>query len=309
MRGVVGILLLLLVVSVSSASAQINTKPIVIDNRDGCGNQRAAVEAGRDSIRRDRSYRESDKWFQDRLAALRKCIDEIPKRQAQYQAEKRKFETTRAGIQDFANTALVWMLGLLPVAIFLSYAQSAGMAGNGALVRLRDWKGQPLFLWLPLFGAAVINGLGVQVVSGVTFDASTPGTDFPRVIAGIIAIGLVAFSMFTAWQFIRDGLWATIKGIFILIHYLFARHPVQQHLPAEATEAIARGSFGHAIRTHDVDYKGFWRELVTPAFVRRHKLERAAQVKAQLDADAGILKSAIERESLRATYLDKRDNP
>jgi hypothetical protein len=32
-------------------------------------------------------------------------------------------------------------------------------------------------------------------------------------------------------------------------------------------------------------------------------------VKAQLDADAGILKSAIERESVRATYLDKRDNP
>jgi hypothetical protein len=117
------------------------------------------------------------------------------------------------------------------------------------------------------------------------------------------------FALFTAWQFVRSGLWSTLKGIPILIHYLFARHPAQQHLPAEATEAIARGSFGHAIKTHDVDYKGFWRELVTPAFVRRHKLERAAQVKAQLDADAGILKSAIERESVRATYLDKRDNP
>ena len=120
-------------------------------------------------------------------------------------------------------------------------------------------------------------------------------------IAGIIAIGLVGFSLYTSWQFARDGLWATIKGIVILIHYLFARHPAQQHLPKDATQAIARGSFGHA-------YKGFWRELITPSFVRRHKLERAEQVKAQLDADAGILRSAIERESVRAAYDDKRNN-
>lgn len=284
-----------------------NAQSIKVDNSDGCGSARTAVEVGRDMIRRDRSYRESDKWFQDRLAKLQTCIAEIPKRQAQYQAEHKRWLDSKLNRQRFANSALIVMAALFPVVIFLSYAQSAGAAGNGAMVRFRDWKGQPLFIWLPLAAAALVNFLGVHAVPD-HFEESTPATELPRIVGGFTAFAMGVVALFPLWHFLRDGLWSMLKGVVILTHYLFASHPAQQHLPAEATEAIAKGSFGHAIRTHDVDYKGFWRELVTPAFVRRHKLERAEQVKAQLDADTGILKSAIERESTRAAYLDKRDN-
>ena len=270
---------LCLLLGATGAAAQINTSPIRIDNSDGCGSPRAGVEAGRDMIRQDRSYRESDRWFQDRLQKLQTCIAEIPKRRAQYQAERQRWEGNKSGQQNFASSALAWMLALLPVAIFLSYAQSAGVAGNGAQVRLRDWKGQPLFLWVPVAVAAAINYVAVQSGASVTYDASNPGTDFVRIIGGIAAIGLCAFALFVSWQFIRESLWSTVKGVFILLHYMIARHPTQQHLPSEVTEAIARGSFGDAIRTHDVEHKGFWVELITPSFVRRHKIERAAQIK------------------------------
>lgn len=43
-----------------------------------------------------------------------------------------------------------------------------------------------------------------------------------------------------------------------------------------------------------------------PSFIRRHKIERALQVEAQLKADTAILKSAIERESTLAAYRDGR---
>jgi hypothetical protein len=300
--------LALLWLGAASAAAQINTTPLRIDNSDGCGSARAGVEAGRDMIRRDRSYRETDRWFQERLQKLQTCIAEIPNRRAQYQAEKQRWEGNQSTQQNFATSALLWILGLLPVVIFLSYAQSAGVAGNGALVRMADWKGQPLFLWLPVTAAAIINYVAVQSGASVTYDASNPGTDFIRIIGGIAALGLCAFALFVSWQFIRESLGSTIKGVFILLHYMIARHPVQQHLPSEATQAIARGSFGGAIRTHDIDHKGFWRELITPGFVRRHKIERAAQIKELIDSDTKILKSAMERESARAAYADKRDN-
>lgn len=300
--------LMLLWLGAAGAVAQVNTTPLRVDDSDGCGSARAGVEAGRDMIRRDRSYREFDRWFQERLQKLQTCIAEIPKRRAQYQTERNRWEDNKSGQQNFASSALAWMLALLPVAIFLSYAQSAGVAGNGAQVRLRDWKGQPLFLWLPVAAAAAINYAAVQSGASVTYDASNPGTDFVRIIGGIAAIGLCAFALFVSWQFIRESLWSTAKGVFILLHYMIARHPTQQHLPSKATEAIARGSFGNSIRTHDVDHKGFWVELITPGFVRRHKIERAAQIKELIDADTKILKSAMERESARATYADKRDN-
>ena len=94
----------------------------------------------------------------------------------------------------------------------------------------------------------------------------------------------------------------------MLAHYMFARHPAQVLLPIDPTSPLARRDFGRAIRGHRIDLKGFWTELVTPDFVRRHKLERAAQVEAQLKADTSILKAAMERESARAAHQDQRDN-
>lgn len=300
-RAVIGLFCLIL--STTALVAQ----DIKVDTSDGCGSQRMAVEVGRDNIRRDRTYRESDPWFQQKLAALQKCVEDIPKRRALYAVEKKRFEDNEANLQSITGAALAWMIAIFPLAIFLSYAQSAGVAGNGALVRLRDWKGQPLFLWLPIAGAAAVSTIAVQISTGGSYDGSRNALELVRIAGGFITFGLLVFAAFTCWTFLRESLWATLKGVVILLHYLIARHPAQQHLPSAATEAIARSSFGHAVRTHDVDYRGFWRELVTPSFVRRHKLERAAQVKAQLDADAGILKSAIERESARAAYIDTKD--
>lgn len=300
-RAIIGLFCLIL------STMALVAQDIKVDTSDGCGSQRMAVEIGRDNIRRDRTYRESDPWFQQKLAALQKCVEDIPKRRALYAVEKKRFEDNEANLQSITGAALAWMIAIFPLAIFLSYAQSAGVAGNGALVRLRDWKGQPLFLWLPIAGAAAVSTIAVQISSGGSYDGSRNALELVRIAGGFITFGLLVFAAFTCWTFLRESLWTTLKGVVILLHYLIARHPAQQHLPSAATEAIARGSFGHAVRTHDVDYRGFWRELVTPSFVRRHKLERAAQVKAQLDADAGILKSAIERESARAAYIDTKD--
>jgi hypothetical protein len=293
---------------VGAAAAQ-SSAPIRIDNSDGCGDQRAAVEVGRDSIRRDRFYKETDRWFQDRLAALQKCVDEIPLRRTKLEEERRKYDARKNESYATAQSILAWSLGLgFPLALFLSYAQSAGIAGNAALVRLRDWKGSPMFLWAACAAASVGLFATTWFGLGMSYDVRPASMGLSGLVTMVVSALLACLAIGLALDFVRNGLWSTLKGIAILIHYLFARHPAQTHLPAHVTDALVRRDFGRVMREHGIGIKGFWRELITPRFVRRHQLEKAAQVKAQLDADVAILKSAIERESARAAYLDKRDN-
>jgi hypothetical protein len=308
MRGILA--LIVLVLFAATASAQINTTPLRVDNSDGCGDERMSVEAGRDVIRRDRSYTERGVWFQDRLAKLQKCVDEIPKRRAAATAAKQRWDTSTTQQLEFATSTLLLVFAVgLPFAILLSYAQSAGVAGNGALVRWRDWKGSPMFIW----GALAVSALLYQEYSSLLQSTGYRTRDFQIDIGKILllfsAVGaLIAAGVLTA-GFIFKDLWSTLKGIFVLGHYMVVRHPAQPFLPTSPTTAIARRDFGRAIREHGIGLKGFWVELATPSFVRRHKLERAGQVQAQLHADTSILKAAMERESARAAHDDRRGRP
>ena len=308
MRGILALIVLLCLAT--TASAQINTNPLRVDNSDGCGDERMSVEAGRDVIRRDRSYTERGVWFQDRLVKLQKCLDEVPKRRAAAAAAKQKWDTSTTQQWEFATSPLLSMFAVgLPLAILLSYAQSAGIAGNGALVRWRDWKGSPMFIW----GALAVSALLYQQYSGLTQSAGYRTRDFQMDIGKTLllfsAVGALVAALVLTAGFVFKDLWSTLKGIFVLGHYMVVRHPAQPYLPSAPTTAIARRDFGRAIREHGIGLKGFWAELATPSFVRRHKLERAGQVHAQLRADTSILKAAMERESARAAHDDGRGRP
>lgn len=301
--------LMLLLAGVSLAGAQgfqLDTRPIVIDNHDGCGNKRAAVQAGRDAIQRDRFYKESDVWFQNRVAELDRCVREAPARRDAAISARRSWEQNTAQQVATANTVLIWTLGLgLPLAVLLSYAQSAGIAGNGARVRLKDWKGTPVFIWSALATAAVLFAVMSQTRSSVGYDRHA-GLELIGIASGFAMLAALGVAAMLTFQFIREGLWSTLKGLAILAHYVLARHPAQAYLPTTPTEALSRRDFKRAMREHGLGLKSFWTELMTPSFVRRHKIERALQVEAQLKADTAILKSAIERESTRAAYRDGR---
>lgn len=298
--------LVFLVFAAAGAAAQIGP----VDNSDGCGNLRMSVAIGRDSIRRDRSYRESDVWFQDRLRALEKCVAEAPARAAA--AAQRKVEqretVERAAAGATTNVWLVFLVAL-PLAIILSYAQSAGIAGNAAWVRLGDWKGSAIFIWCALAVGTLAWYFSAQAALAKELDRSVEGRSVLIILASLLVM-LAGYlgALGLAIQFVFKDSWVTTKGLVMLAHYMFARHPAQMLLPIDPTSPLARRDFGRAIRGHRIDLKGFWTELVTPDFVRRHKLERAAQVEAQLKADTSILKAAMERESARAAHQDQRDN-
>jgi hypothetical protein len=127
------------------------------------------------------------------------------------------------------------------------------------------------------------------------------------IIAGfaMFAAGLTAIVL--TLQYIGNGFWPTLKGLVILAHYMFVRHPAQAVLPSTPAAALSRRDFRRAMRENGIGLKSFWTELMTPSFIRRHKIERALQVEAQLKADTAILKSAVERESTRAAHNELRD--
>lgn len=296
--------------AVSAEAQMFDSKPLPYDNRDGCGSERLAVDAGRDAMRRDRYYKETDRWFQDRLKALEKCVAEAPARGAA--AAKHKVEQRQSAERTAAGaTTNVWLVFLvaLPIAIILSYAQSAGIAGNAAWVRLGDWKGSAIFIWCALAVGTLAWYFSAQAALAKELDRSVEGRSVLIILASLLVM-LAGYlgALGLAIQFVFKDLWVTTKGLVMLAHYVFVRHPAQAYLPIDPTSPLARRDFGRAIRGHGIDLKGFWTELVTPDFVRRHKLERAAQVEAQLKADTSILKAAMERESTRAAHQDQRDN-
>lgn len=242
-------------------------------------------------------------------AAVRECEAGLAARQRQATAKLADpyWVKQRADASGFYSG--IWAIGLfilLPLGVVLSFAAAAGRWGNAGYVKWTDFYGIPLAMLLAVWSLFHGAGAAALMESGaVTSQAVQAFLIFTIILA--LALGLPVMVLLA--RPLLGELWSMTKGLFMLAHYMFTRHPAEVHLPSHPDIAISRPALRDAITTHYADGArsagGFW-SFIKPRFMYEHELLRAAKVEEILRADTAILQAAIKRERTRATAADLR---
>jgi hypothetical protein len=254
--------------------------------------------------RPDNYYRQSQ--VHNRTMFLRDCLQQAA---VNKQAAARKkvdpyhVAQVNGATSGYSSFWAWWLLFVLPLGCLLSYAHAAGRWGNAAYVKWTDFYGIPLacFLSVGVFVHATVAVTLMQ--SGATLSQGTIAFFIGSIIVAFV-FGIALSFHFTI-EFMRE-LWTTLKGLAMLVHYMFTSHPAELHLPSHPEVAISRPALRDALtdRYTQGATGGGVLALMKPRFMYEHELLRANKVEELLRADTSILQEAIRRERARAEVAD-----
>ncbi len=207
------------------------------------------------------------------------------------------------GAFTLEHYALVWLwaVPIMTIAVFLNYATVAGRWGSGVYLKLSDcWGVQTAFVGY--YVALAIAGTGLDAFKSGD-GAMSAGLVIHGLLFGAVAISGIWILLFAFVPFFLQ-LPKTIKGIFILVHFMLVRHPAEAHVPTDITRSIDRRALRNAIVSNQRANTWSLRDWITPRFIYEHRLFRARKLQDILSSDREIVRQAIDREVGRATLDD-----